>query len=105
MAQTLIVRRHCLPLDYTTVWQSMQDFTTNRQQDTTDELWLLEHTPVYTQGLAGKPEHVLKSSGTPLIQSDRGGQVTWHGPGQLKNYTVLDTRRLQMSDKTLVHSL
>lgn len=105
MAQTLIVRSHQTPLDYPGVWQAMQLFTATRQPETPDELWFLEHTPVYTQGQAGKPEHVLHQDGTSVIQSDRGGQITWHGPGQLMIYTLLDTRRLHIGAKALVNTL
>ena len=105
MADTLIVRSHSLPLDYLPVWKAMQHFTLNRQQNTFDELWLLEHFPVYTQGLAGKPEHVLHQNETQLVRSDRGGQVTWHGPGQLMIYTLLDTHRLNMGAGALVNLL
>lgn len=105
MADTLIVRSHSLPLGYLPVWKAMQDFTLNRQQNTVDELWLLEHFPVYTQGLAGKAEHMLQHTETPLVQSDRGGQITWHGPGQLMMYTLLDTQRLNMGARTLVNLL
>lgn len=105
MAQTLIVRSYASPLDYEAVWQAMKTFTQSRQPDTPDELWLLEHLPVYTQGQAGNPEHCLRSDGTPLVHSDRGGQVTWHGPGQLMVYTLLDTRRLQLGARALVNTL
>ena len=79
---------------YSDVWAEMKRFTTERTPETPDELWLLEHPPVYTQGQAGKPEHILQHAHTiPIIQADRGGQVTYHGPGQLVGYTLMDIRR------------
>jgi lipoyl(octanoyl) transferase len=88
--------------DYTPVWQAMQSFTNARTADTPDELWVLQHKPVFTQGQAGKPEHVLDAHGIPVIQSDRGGQVTYHGPGQLVIYFLLDVRRRGFGVRTLV---
>ena len=78
---------------YEPVWRAMQDFTKSRGPDTPDELWFVEHPPVYTLGLAAKPEHVLDAGSTPVVRIDRGGQVTWHGPGQLLAYVMLDLRR------------
>lgn len=80
----------------------MQDFTNNRGEETFDELWVLEHEPVFTQGRAGKPEHILKHSNIPLVQSDRGGQVTYHGPGQLIFYPLLDIKRRNLGVRSLV---
>lgn len=95
-----------LPLsDYLPIWQKMQDFTKSRTQDTEDELWLLEHKPVFTQGLAGKSEHVLNPGDIPIIQSDRGGQVTYHGPGQLMAYTLFDLKRLNLNTRQFVIKL
>ena len=91
--------------DYSTVWEAMKQFTINRDETTPDEIWLLEHNPVYTQGQAGKPEHILNPHNIPIIQSDRGGQVTYHGPGQLVIYTLLDIERLKMGVRTLVSHL
>jgi lipoyl(octanoyl) transferase len=88
--------------DYTPVWRAMQDFTNTRTAATPDELWVLQHNPVFTQGQAGKPEHVLDAHGIPVIQSDRGGQVTYHGPGQLVIYFLLDVRRRGFGVRTLV---
>lgn len=88
--------------DYTPVWQAMQSFTNTRTADTPDELWVLQHKPVFTQGQAGKPEHVLDAHGIAVIQSDRGGQVTYHGPGQLVIYFLLDVRRRGFGVRTLV---
>lgn len=79
--------------EYETVWQAMQDYTNSRTAESPDEIWYLEHAPVYTLGQAGKPEHVLNPEGIPLVHSDRGGQVTYHGPGQLMAYCLIDLRR------------
>jgi lipoyl(octanoyl) transferase len=81
------------PAEYSQVWQAMKDFTAARTADTPDEIWLVEHSPVFTQGLAGKPEHLLAAHDIPLVQSDRGGQITYHGPGQVVAYVLLDLRR------------
>lgn len=91
--------------EYGDVWERMKKFTANRDAHTPDELWLLEHPPVYTQGQAGKPEHILNSQSIPIIQSDRGGQVTFHGPGQLVAYTLIDIHRLNIGIRTLVSQL
>lgn len=90
----------CQP--YIPVWQAMQDFTNSRTPDTPDEIWLLEHEPVFTQGQAGKAEHVLAPGDIPVVQADRGGQVTYHGPGQLIAYLLLDVRRSPMNVRELV---
>ena len=91
--------------DYTSVWRAMQAFTDTRNADGDDELWLVEHPPVYTLGLNGKPEHVLDPGDIPVVQVDRGGQVTYHGPGQLVAYTLLDLRRLGWGPRQLVTAL
>jgi lipoyl(octanoyl) transferase len=91
---------------YSDVWAEMKRFTTERTPETPDELWLLEHPPVYTQGQAGKPEHILQHAHTiPIIQADRGGQVTYHGPGQLVGYTLMDIRRRDIGIRTFVCQL
>lgn len=87
---------------YQQVWQDMQLFTDQRIDSTEDELWLLQHPPVYTLGKNGKPEHILNSQGIPVIKSDRGGQVTYHGPGQLIVYTLLDLNRMHIGVRELV---
>lgn len=79
---------------YEPVWRAMQRFTDARGEDTVDELWLVEHDPVFTLGQAGKPEHVLAAGDIPVLHVDRGGQVTYHGPGQIVLYPLLDLRRL-----------
>lgn len=91
---------------YLPIWETMQRFTQEREEETTDELWLLEHSPVYTLGQAGKEEHILRRSDTvPILKIDRGGQVTYHGPGQLMAYTLVDLRRKNLSVHQLVHGL
>ena len=92
--------RDCLVRDlgrqpYAPVWRAMQAFTDARDDDTLDELWLVEHDPVFTLGQAGKPEHVLAAGDIPVLNVDRGGQVTYHGPGQIVAYPLLDLRRLK----------
>lgn len=87
---------------YLPVWRAMQAFTDARDADTADELWLVEHDPVFTLGQAGKPEHVLAPGDIPVIHVDRGGQVTYHGPGQLVLYPLLDLRRLQLGVREYV---
>ncbi|MDQ3287254.1 MAG: lipoyl(octanoyl) transferase LipB [Pseudomonadota bacterium] len=87
---------------YEPVWRAMQAFTDARDADTADELWLVEHEPVFTLGQAGKPEHVLMPGDIPVIHVDRGGQVTYHGPGQLVLYPLLDLRRLKLGVREYV---
>lgn len=95
--------RHLGQQPYETVWQDMQRFTQNRGPEAADELWLVEHPPVYTLGLNGKREHLLAiSPDIPVIQSDRGGQVTYHGPGQIVLYALLDIKRLNLNIRELV---
>ena len=91
--------------DYRPVWQSITDFTNQLTPETPDELWLVEHPPVFTQGQAGKPEHLLLPGDIPVIQTDRGGQVTYHGPGQLVAYPLLDLRRLKLGVRDLVSAI
>jgi lipoyl(octanoyl) transferase len=91
--------------DYQNVWQQMRQFTEQRNADTPDEIWLLEHSPVFTLGLNGKPEHILDAGDIPVVKCDRGGQVTYHGPGQLIIYLLLDLRRRELGVKTLVHKI
>ena len=88
--------------DYESILHDMQCFTLERNTDTPDELWLVEHPPVYTLGLNGKREHLLNTGDIPVINSDRGGQVTYHGPGQLVIYTLLDIKRLNINIRSLV---
>ena len=88
--------------DYTSTWQEMVSFTENRTKDTQDELWTLEHNSVFTQGLTGKSEHLLKETEIEVIQSDRGGQITYHGPGQIIVYCLIDIKRLGIGVKQMV---
>lgn len=88
--------------DYTDVFEAMQQFTENRSPDTVDELWLVEHPPVYTQGTAGKAEHVLNPGNIPIVQVNRGGQVTYHGPGQVVIYFLLNIERRKLAVRKLV---
>jgi lipoyl(octanoyl) transferase len=88
--------------DYQTSWQAMTDFTNQRTPETPDQLWLVEHPPVFTQGQAGKAEHLLFPGDISVVQTDRGGQVTYHGPGQLVAYPLLDLRRLNIGVRELV---
>ena len=91
--------------DYRPTWQAMQAFTAERQPATADELWLLEHPPVFTQGQAGRAEHLLTDLGIPVVAIDRGGQITYHGPGQVVVYVLLDLKRRGYGVKELVHRL
>ena len=93
------------PSDYEPVWRAMQDFTQARTPDTPDELWLVEHTPVYTLGQASKPEHLLNPGNIPVIQTDRGGQVTYHGPGQVMVYILADLKRSGHYIKQMVNEI
>lgn len=90
---------------YDLVWQSMRAYTEQRDRMSPDQLWLLEHPPVFTLGQAGKPAHILDPGTIPVIQSDRGGQVTYHGPGQLIAYLLLDLRRAGLGVRSLVEHL
>ncbi|CAB5496677.1 Octanoate-[acyl-carrier-protein]-protein-N-octanoyltransferase (EC [Bathymodiolus thermophilus thioautotrophic gill symbiont] len=88
--------------DYTQTWEAMKIFTAKRQADSEDELWIVEHPAVFTQGISGKPEHLLQTSDIPVVQSDRGGQITYHGPGQLIVYCLIDLKRLGIGVKKMV---
>lgn len=92
-------------VDYAPTFQAMQDFTAGRTAETPDEIWIVEHPPVYTLGQAGKPEHILQDIGIPLVQIDRGGQVTYHGPGQVVIYLLLDLHRRKIKVRELVTSI
>lgn len=91
--------------DYELVFSAMKQFNEQRTPDTEDELWVVEHNPVFTQGLAGKPEHLLFSSSIPVVQIDRGGQITYHGLGQLVVYTLIDFKRRKQSVRNIVSAL
>ena len=91
--------------EYQPVWHAMQNFTANRDESTPDELWCLEHPATFTMGLNGKDEHLLNIKNIPVINIDRGGQVTYHGPGQLIIYTLIDLARLNIGVKELINSI
>ncbi|HRP98704.1 MAG TPA: lipoyl(octanoyl) transferase LipB [Rhodocyclaceae bacterium] len=97
----LVVRR-LGEVAYEPTWAAMRAFTAERGPDTPDEIWLLQHPPVYTLGQAGKPEHLLRDTGIPLVRIDRGGQITYHGPGQLVAYLLLDLARRRLKVRELV---
>lgn len=101
ITEQLIIRELGLQ-HYTNVWQAMQQFTDQRDSSTADELWLLEHHSVFTQGQAGKEEHLLFPGDIPVVKVDRGGQVTYHGPGQLVVYVLLDLKRRNLGVRALV---
>jgi len=88
--------------DYEPTWRAMMDFTAARTAETPDELWVVEHPPVFTLGQAGKPEHLLVDTGIPLVKIDRGGQITYHGPGQVVVYLLLDLPRRKIKVRELV---
>ena len=100
MQQRLLGRR-----DYAATLQAMVDFTAQRTPGTEDELWLVEHDPVFTQGIAGRAQHVLAPGDIPVLQSNRGGQVTYHGPGQVVAYPLVDLRRLRIYVKEYIYRL
>ncbi|MDA9556239.1 lipoyl(octanoyl) transferase LipB [Vibrio sp.] len=101
MSEQLIVR-HLGLQDYEPIWKAMHRFTDSRTEDTADEVWLVEHNPVFTQGQAGKTEHLLNTGEIPVVQTDRGGQVTYHGPGQLIAYILVNLKRKKVGVRDLV---
>lgn len=101
---TLLVK-HLGRVEYEPTWRAMQQFTESREQGSTSEAWIVEHPPVFTQGQAGKPEHLLAVNEIPLVQSDRGGQVTYHGPGQVVIYLLLNLRDTGMGIRGLVTAI
>jgi lipoyl(octanoyl) transferase len=103
--QTLVVRMIDGLLEYEPVWKAMQGFTDTRGVDSEDQVWLLQHRPVFTQGQAGKEEHILRPGDIPVVQVDRGGQVTYHGPGQLVVYTMFDIDRMGIGARQLVSGI
>ncbi|MDH3218312.1 MAG: lipoyl(octanoyl) transferase LipB [Gammaproteobacteria bacterium] len=102
MARSRCLVRNLGRTDYRKTWEAMKEFTDQRGPDTPDELWLTEHAPIFTQGLNGRAEHLLAPGAIPVLQIDRGGQVTYHGPGQLVVYCLLDITRLGLGVKSLV---
>ena len=101
----LVVRDLGKDTDYDAVFQAMRAFTDARSDTTPDELWLTEHAPVFTQGQAGKAEFLLDPGDIPVVQSDRGGQITYHGPGQIVGYVMFDLRRLGLTVRSLVRGI
>ena len=89
-------------VDYEPTWRAMQKFTAERTADTVDEIWLVQHPPTYTQGQAGKPEHLLHQTNIPVVKIDRGGQITYHGPGQIVAYLLIDLHRWKINVRELV---
>jgi lipoyl(octanoyl) transferase len=102
MTQNTVIVRQLGLRSYEPIWQKMQDFTDTRDDNSPDEIWFVEHEPVFTQGQAGKAEHVLAPGDIPVIQVDRGGQVTYHGPGQQMMYVLFNLRRLKIGVRELV---
>jgi lipoyl(octanoyl) transferase len=100
-----VVVRRLGRTDYEATWRAMQSFTAARDAASADEIWLTEHPPIYTLGLAGRREHLLRDNGIPVRKVDRGGQVTYHGPGQLVAYTLIDLRRARLGVRDLVRGL
>ena len=100
-----MIVKHLGLTDYATAYQAMQDFNAQRDADTPDEIWLIEHPPVFTLGLAAKPEHILDAGNIPVVKIDRGGQVTYHGPGQLVVYLLLDLKRRNIGVRELVRTM
>lgn len=100
-----IILRHLGLQDYATCHAAMKQFTEQRDATTPDEIWFLEHPPIFTQGQNGKSEHLIDAGNIPLIQTDRGGQITYHGPGQLIAYTLIDLRRRQLNVREMVSLL
>ena len=97
--------KHFGMVDYLSTWQEMKDFTLARTKNTSDEIWLLQHPPVYTLGVAGKMEHLLRNNGISVVRTDRGGQITYHGPGQIIAYLLFDVRRLKLGVRELVREM
>ena len=100
-----LIERHLGQRPYLATWRAMQDFTNQRTPDTPSELWVVAHPPVYTQGQAGKAEHLLEPGDIPVIQTDRGGQITYHGPGQIVIYLLLSLRETGLGVRALVSAM
>ena len=101
----MLTVKHLGLADYQSTWAAMQQFTANRTDDTPDEIWILQHPPVYTLGLNGKPEHIPQNSPIPVIKIDRGGQITYHGPGQIVAYLLVDLKRRGFGVRELVNRM
>ena len=97
--------KHLGRVEYTAALSAMRDFCAMRQTDTADELWFVEHPPVYTLGQAGRREHLLRNNGIPLLPSDRGGQITYHGPGQIVVYMLLDLHRRRLGVRDMIRRI
>lgn len=102
---TALLIRHLGCVEYEPTWHAMQAYTARRTPETPDEIWFCEHPPVFTLGQAGKAEHLLRDTGIPLVKVDRGGQITYHGPGQLMAYLLLDLQRRGIKVRELVRCL
>lgn len=102
---TQLVFRQLGRVSYAPTFTAMQDFTATRDENTPDEIWFCEHPPVFTQGLSGKPEHLIAATKIPVAQVDRGGQITYHGPGQIVAYLLLDLRRRNLKVREFVHQI
>lgn len=102
---TVIIRNLQEPQDYLPIWYAMQQFTHERTDETSDEIWTLEHRRVFTQGQNGKDEHIIAPGDIPVIRVDRGGQITYHGPGQLVVYTLIDLKRKKLNVRDIVTAL
>ncbi len=102
MSEDQAIVRQLGRVEYEPTWRAMQAFTAARAPDTSDELWVLEHPPVFTQGQAGKPEHLIAATDIPVVLIDRGGQITYHGPGQVVIYVLVDLRRRGYGIRELV---
>jgi lipoyl(octanoyl) transferase len=100
-----VIARRLGRVAYVPTWRAMQAFTAARTDETADQIWLAEHPPVFTLGLAGRPEHVLAPGGIPVVKTDRGGQVTYHGPGQAVAYLLLDLKRRKLGVRELVRRI
>lgn len=105
MSAGLLLIRQLGRQPYTPVWQAMRELTDQRSMDTPDQCWIVEHDPVFTQGQAGKPHHILSEASIPVVQTDRGGQVTYHGPGQLVMYWLVDLKRKKLAVRQFVSLL
>ncbi|MEE9494320.1 MAG: lipoyl(octanoyl) transferase LipB [Gammaproteobacteria bacterium] len=103
--QSVLKTCHLGLSDYRKTWESMRQWTLDRNEATADQCWIVQHNPVFTLGLSGNKQHILATGDIPVVQSDRGGQVTYHGPGQLVFYPLLDIKRLGLSVSELVHLL
>ena len=103
MSETIV--KHLGLVDYEPIWRAMQVFTAARKETTPDEIWLLQHPPVFTLGQAGKSEHLLRDIGIPIVKIDRGGQITYHGPGQIIAYLLIDLRRQTYKVKEMVRRI